>query len=113
MGGGWAGIYWQNPAFNWDAKEGGIDLRGMRRLTFRVKGEKGGERIEEFGLGGNPPNSTKVKLGPVILSNKWQQFTIDLTGQDLSCIINGFYMFIRKDANPSGCVFYLDEIEYK
>ena len=113
LGGGWAGIYWQNPAFNWEKKEGGMDLGKRSRLIFWAKGDKGGERIEEIGLGGNPPNSTKIKLGPVILSNKWQQFSIDLSGQDLSCVINGLYLFLRKDANSSGCAFYLDDIEYE
>ncbi|MCM8827218.1 MAG: glycosyltransferase, partial [Candidatus Omnitrophica bacterium] len=113
LGGGWAGIYWQNPAFNWDREEGGMDLRRMKRLSFWIRGEEGGERIEEIGLGGSPPNSTKVNIGSIVLNKEWQKLNIDLAGENLENIINGFYFFLRKDSNPSGCTFYLDDIKYE
>ena len=49
---GWAGVYWQNPANNWGSKKGGFDLTGMTKLTFWARGANGGERIEEFNVGG-------------------------------------------------------------
>ncbi|MFZ5800379.1 MAG: hypothetical protein ACOY3D_03250 [Candidatus Omnitrophota bacterium] len=112
LGGGWAGIYWQNPLNNWDDARGAVDLTGAKKLTFWAKGAKGGERIEEFGIGGGSPNSASVKLGPVILTQEWTQYSIDLQGKDLSRIIHGFHFFIRKDYNPNGCTFYIDEVKY-
>src|SRR6266436_5043744 len=51
---GWAGVYWQKPANNWGDKSGraGYDLRGATKLTFWARGEKGGERVHEFRMGG-------------------------------------------------------------
>ena len=43
QGQGWAGIYWQNPPNNWGSKKGGFDLTEMTKLSFWMKGEKGGE----------------------------------------------------------------------
>ena len=49
----WAGICWQQPANNWGDKENaGFDLTGAKTLVFYARGEKGGERIEEFKIGG-------------------------------------------------------------
>ncbi len=52
QGAGWAGIYWQNPANNWGARDGGFDLTGAKALTFWARGDKGGEVISEFKMGG-------------------------------------------------------------
>ncbi|MCM8780991.1 MAG: hypothetical protein NC908_03610, partial [Candidatus Omnitrophica bacterium] len=52
QGARWAGIYWQNPANNWGNEDAGFDLSKATKLTFWARGEKGGERIEEFKIGG-------------------------------------------------------------
>ncbi len=113
----WAGMYWQNPANNWGSKEhAGVNLRGVSRLTFWARGEKGGERIEEFKMGGitGPyPDSDTAGIGPVVLTPQWKQYTIDLKGKDLSHIIGGFAWAANLDGNPQGCTFYLDEIRYE
>jgi hypothetical protein len=71
----WAGIYWQNPADNWGDKKGGYNLTGATKLVFWAKGEMGGERIEEFRVGGLGnsrayPDSDVASIGPVILTNQ-------------------------------------------
>ena len=112
----WAGIYWQNPANNWGNRKGGFDLTGATKLTFWAKGEKGGERIEEFKLGGvlgDYPDSDSAMIGPVILSNEWTKYTIDLRGKDLSYISGGFSWSANTDVNPEHCTFYLDDIQYE
>lgn len=113
FGGGWAGIYWQNPLNNWDDARGAMSLSGAKKLTFWAKGARGGERIEEFGVGGSSPNSALIKFGPVILTSEWKQYSIDLLDKDLSRIIHGFHFFIRKDSNPAGCTFYIDDIIFE
>jgi hypothetical protein len=112
----WAGFYWQNPANNWGSMDGGYDLSKATKLTFWARGAKGGERIEEFkigGLMGEYSDSDAVSIGPVILNKEWTQYTIDLKGKDLSYIIGGFCWSTNVDVNPEGCTFYLDEIKYE
>ncbi len=112
----WAGIYWQNPANNWGTIDKGYDLSKATKLTFWARGAKGGERIEEFKLGGimgEFSDSDAAGIGPVILNKEWTQYTIDLKGKDLSYIIGGFCWATNVDVNPEGATFYLDEIKYE
>ena len=116
QGSRWAGIYWQNPANNWGNVDGGFDLSKATKVTFWAKGAKGGERIEEFKIGGimgEYSDSDIASIGPVILNKEWTQYTIDLKGKDLSYIIGGFCWATNLDANPDGATFYLDEIKYE
>lgn len=113
----WAGIYWQDPANNWGTNpSGGFNLTGAKKLTFQIKGAKGGERIEEIkmgGISGSYPDSGTAGIGPVVLTTEWKQYSFDLTGKDLSHIIGGFALSANLDANPEGCTFYLDDIRYE
>ncbi|MBF0254482.1 MAG: hypothetical protein HQL11_05105 [Candidatus Omnitrophica bacterium] len=116
QGAGWAGVYWQNPANNWGNRPGGYDLSGAKKLTFWVRGEKGGERIEEFKMGGirgDYSDSDVAGIGPVLLTPEWKQYEIDLEGRDLSSIVGGFAWATNLDNNPDGVVFYLDDIRFE
>ncbi|MDD5006322.1 MAG: hypothetical protein PHS93_07515 [Candidatus Omnitrophica bacterium] len=116
QGARWAGIYWQNPANNWGGIDAGYNLFKATKLTFWARGEKGGERIEEFKMGGimgEYPDSDSAGIGPVILTKEWKQYTIDLTGKDLTYIVGGFCWSTNIDVNPNGIVFYLDDIKYE
>ena len=116
QGARWAGIYWQNPPNNWGTADGGLDLSKATKLTFWARGEKGDEKIEEFKIGGimnEYSDSDSAGIGPVKLTKEWKQYTIDLTGKDLSYIIGGFCWSASLDINPDGLVFYLDEIKYE
>jgi len=112
----WAGVYWQHPANNWGAVNSSYDLSGAARLTFWARGKKGGERIEEFKVGGimgEYSDSDSASIGPVILNKEWTRYTIDLRGKDMSYIIGGFCWSTNADVNPEGVIFYLDEIKYE
>ena len=79
QGQGWAGVYWQNPANNWGSKKGGFDLTGMTKLTFWARGAKGGEVIQRVmvgGIQGTYPDTVKVEMGPIELTDTWKQYTI-------------------------------------
>jgi len=114
---GWAGIVWQHPENNWgECKGAGIDLSATSRLTFWARGERGGERVEEFKVGGTKgpyPDSGEAKIGPVVLAAEWAPYTIDLTGKDLTHIIGGFAWSANLTGNPDGCIFYLDDIRFE
>ncbi|MFA5068595.1 MAG: FecR domain-containing protein [Candidatus Omnitrophota bacterium] len=116
QGAGWVGVYWQNPVNNWGDVQGGYDLTGARRLSFWARGEKGGETIVRFGVGGitgQYPDSVKTEIGPIVLSNTWREYKIDLSGKDLTYISGGFYWMTDKNSNPDGAVIYLDNIIYE
>ncbi len=116
QGAGWAGMVWQNPANNWGNVDAGFDLSKATSLTFWAKGTKGGERIEEFkmgGLMGEFSDSDSAVIGPVILNKEWTKYTIDLKGKDISYVIAGFCWSANVDNNPEGAVFYLDELKYE
>jgi len=112
----WAGVYWLNPANNWGTRKGGFNLTGAQRLTFWARGEKGGEQVQEFtvgGITGDYPDSDTAVIGPVILGTAWKKYTVDLRGKDLSYISGGFAWTTSEDVNPEDCTFYLDEIRFE
>lgn len=116
QGAGWAGVYWQDPANNWGNLKGGYDLTGATKLTFWAKGEKGGEVISEFKMGGirgEISDSASVNIGPVTLTPEWKEYIIDLKNEDLSLIIGGFSFVVSSMENPEGATFYIDEIAYE
>ncbi|KPK97001.1 MAG: hypothetical protein AMJ95_11445 [Omnitrophica WOR_2 bacterium SM23_72] len=116
QGQGWAGVYWQNPANNWGTKKGGFDLTGMNKVTFWARGEKGGEAIQKFmvgGITGTYADTANIEIGPIELTSTWKEYTINITGKDLSYISGGFGWVTTADLNPDGCTFYLDNIKYE
>ena len=113
QGAGWAGVYWQDPVNNWGNLSGGYDLTGAKELTFYARGEKGGEIIAEFKIGGLQgvfSDTTSVSIGPIFLTVEWKKYTINLKGEDLSHIIGGFAFVMSEMENPGGATFYLDDI---
>ena len=116
QGAGWMGIYWQNPANNWGTQMGGYDLSGYKKLTFWARGEKGGEIIAEFkvgGIGGNYADSDSTSIGQISLTKDWKQYEISLKGLDLSYISGGFMLSASSKDNPEGFTIYLDDIKYE
>lgn len=116
QGARWAGVYWQNPPNNWGSVDKGIDLSKATKVTFWARGKVGGEIVDEFKIGGimgEYSDSDTAGIGPVKLTKEWKQYTIDLTGKDLSYIIGGFCWAANLDNNPEGMTFYLDEIRYE
>ena len=116
QGASWTGVFWQNPANNWGKIKGGYDLSGAKKLTFWARGEKGGE-VVEFKIGGitgQYSDTAEVTTGPIELTKDWKQYTIDLTGRDLSYIVGGFcWVASATDVPEGGITFYLDEIVYE
>jgi hypothetical protein len=114
----WAGIYWQNKPNNWGDKPGkNFQEAGYKKLTFRARGENGGE-VVEFKAGDIDDSekqfkdSFNVSNGKIILEKEWKQYTLNLDGLDLSSVIGGFCWVASRAANPDGLTFYLDDIYY-
>jgi hypothetical protein len=127
--GSWGGFYFLNgvlegpattPQANWgDRPDAGVDLTGATRLTFWARGQYGGERVRFFAFGAGsdgqpyPDSSPEVTTGFVTLSKSWRQYTIALTGKDLSYVLAGFGWVtnaVENDGKPIR--FYLDDISY-
>lgn len=118
QGGGWAGIYWQQPANNWGDKKGGMNLSNYKSLTFWMRGEKGGEYIDKAMMGGisgisEDGDSDSASVEPIELTKEWKEYTIDLRNIDPSYIVGGFCFVLNADMNPEGATFYVDEIKYE
>lgn len=118
QGSGWTGIYWQMPANNWGDKRGGYDLSEFKRVTFMARGEKGGEYIDKFMMGGiagqtEAGDTDSASTDAIELTKEWKTYVIDLAGYDLSHIIGGFGFAMNADMNPNGATFYIDEIQYE
>ena len=116
QGAGWAGIYWQDPANNWGNLKGGYDLTGAKKLTFWARGDKGGEIITEFkmgGINGEHSDTASASIGPIQLTPEWKQYTIDLKDEDLSLVIGGFSFIVSSMENPDGATFYMDDIAFE
>lgn len=116
---GFAGVYWQNKPDNWGDLPGD-DFKQFcyKKLTFRARGEAGGEVIECKAGGVNAPGKTyrdsfEVPSGKIVLDKQWKQFTLNLEKEDLSSVIGGFSWAAAKSANPNGLTFYLTDIQYE
>ena len=114
-GDSWGGVVWQSPANDWGDQPGGWDLTGAKKLTFWARGDGGGEVVSfSYGLLGKDKvysDTGTGKLANVALTKDWKQYSIDLTGQDLSRIKTGFAWVVA--ASGKGVVFYLDDIRYE
>ena len=104
----WAGIYWQYPMNNW-GEQTGMNLTGENRLVLKMRGEKGGEKIDRIVVGGITNDTASEMLMDIRLTPYWREYTIDLTNKDLSNISGGFAFTIGGTQN---CTFYLDEIKF-
>jgi exo-beta-1,3-glucanase (GH17 family) len=115
----WAGIYWQEPPNNWGKDEfwsdSGYDLSGYTRLMFWARAEK--DTLAEFKVGGilqTYGDSLEYPRSSInMITPEWQQFTIDLTGANLTHIIGGFAWVTNWQMNNGGSVIYLDEIRFE
>jgi hypothetical protein len=113
---GWAGVFWQNPPNNWGIRDGGLNLSKVKKITFWVRGAKGGEIIEKFqvgGIEGQYHDSDMIFNGPFLLTTEWQQITVDLRDADLSYLIGGFCFVLTQRDNPEGAMFWLDDIVFQ
>jgi hypothetical protein len=113
QGAGYAGLCWQYPDSNL-GDQPGYNLEGMTRLTFFAKGSLGGENAEFFVGGGRGDSlSPSRSTGTVTLSQEWQQYSIDVSGADMSSVVSGFCWRSEKGQNPLGCTIYIDDVFYE
>lgn len=131
-GGGWGGVLWWPVACGgppnydeaWQRAASGecainvLEVGGFSTvysMTFWAKGAAGGERIE-FKVGSDPggiPPTPSRSLGEISLEASWKRYEINLRGIDLTNASALFYWGATDDGNPTGAVFYLDDIQFE
>jgi hypothetical protein len=94
----------------------GRDFNGAKKVVFWARGDRGGERAEfkVGGVTGKFPDSIQPPLssGVLLLSDKWQKFTIDLENRDLHHVVGGFCWVTNTDQNPDGSVIYVADMRF-
>ena len=111
---GWGGIVWQHPPNDWGDQPGGFDLSGAKKLTFRAKGEQGGEVITiSMGIiSRDKPHYDSAKAEQKFtLSKDWRTYSIDLAGKNLSRIKSGFCIVASGQGKPFA--IQLDDVKYE
>lgn len=110
---GWAGVYWQYPQNNW-GKKNGRNLTGLKKLSFWVRGENGNEiiNITAGGIKGENPDTFMREIKGMKLSTQWKQYTINLSGRDLSNVSGGFCWTVDSKKNKGIVTFYFDDVIY-
>jgi hypothetical protein len=111
----WGGIIWQDPPGDWGDRDGGWNLTGAKKLVFWARGEKGDEVVNfKFGVLGREKtffDSATGGLEGIKLTKEWQEYTIDLTNQNLARIKSGFGWSLAGQGHP--VTFYLDDIRFE
>lgn len=117
-GKGFAGIYWTYPDQNW-GEHPGWKVKSASKVSFWAAGDQGGE-VVDFKAGGIASSAGKpfsdsfeANLGKVVLENDWRYYEIGLKGCSLKDVIGAFAWSAAANWNPSGLVFYLDDIRYQ
>jgi len=114
---GWAAVAWQYPESNWGQRPG-KNMSGFTRVTFWVRGQRGGERLV-FKAGGHTklsaayPASFEADTNLVELTTDWRRYSISLEGKDLSNTICFLVWVATANQNPDGLVFFIDDIYYE
>ena len=108
---GWSSISW---AASGDEKEF-YDIAEAGRVAFQAKGGRGREivQFETGSISETRNKATSASTGAIILTDTWQEYSIDLEGVDLSSLKVAFSLTINKIDNLNGADIYLDEIKYE
>lgn len=111
----WAAIAWQDPANDWGDQPGGWNLTGAKKLKFWARGDKGGEVVSfKFGVLGADKtysDSATGAINDIKLTGKWQEYTLELEGKNLTRIKTGFVWAVAGQGSP--VVFFLDDIRFE
>jgi hypothetical protein len=120
VGARWSGIVVASAPGYWGTQPGpGFDLAGARALSFRARGQAGGERIRiKAAVTGDQPNGDSAPLpldaGWIGLTTDWQEFRIDAGGRDLSRVVTPFMVIANDKHNPGGHItVFLDDIRWE
>jgi len=113
-GPGWAGVYWLpsrlDPSQDWGSQVDGKSLNGAARLSFWARGAEGGEPVEFFvgGIEGPQGDSLSKKSLTVTLTPEWREYSINLSGADMSRVVGTFGWAAARKVE-----FWIDEVRFE
>ena len=97
-----------------------FDLKGAKKVTFYVMGEDGGEKVQFKAAGkkidklisGNIAKDVEfgIESKPVVLTDEWEKFEIDLSKEDLTGVSNPFAVGIDRDFNDGPVRIFIKAI---
>lgn len=116
---GWAAVAYQFPANNWGDDAAGKDLRNgaFTHLSFKARGEHGGERVI-FSSGGQTKPASKHRASyatgntEVQLTKEWKEYRISLRNMDLTNTVSALTFAVNREMTPTRCVFFLDDVQF-
>jgi len=112
----YVGLYWLYPPDNWGERPG-RNLTGAERLVFSVRTDSLSLPGLKFKAGGIFDNQYKDSfekyLGTVTVEYDWQEFSIDLSDQDLSSVIGGFAVIAEYGAGDWPVRIYIKNVFYE
>ena len=82
-----------------------LDLKDAKRLTFWVKGEKGGEKVS-FKAAGKDLEFGAI-TSDITLGSDWKKYEIDLQKADLAKITQPFGFDFDRPSDGNPMIFYL------
>jgi hypothetical protein len=113
---GWVAVAYQFPANNWGDTPGkNLGQRGFTRLTFRARGELGGEQLLVKAGGHTRPGCSypatfESDIVVVTLQKDWVEYSIPLEGLSLANTTCAFAFILRADECIDGKTrFYIDD----
>lgn len=121
----WAGVFFLYPRLSPNGTEKlgvlpGRNLVGASRLRFWARADH--QTTVRFGAGlslANKPTDAKFwnsfgekDRAPDTLTEKWQQFSIDLSGADLSSVMDGLFVAFNQDNRRDPATIYLDDARF-
>jgi len=69
--------------------------------------------VKMGGITGEYADTDSASIGPLTLTPEWKEYSIDLSGKDLSYISGGFCFAASAADNPEGFTIYFDDIYYE
>ena len=107
-------IVWRDPVNDGGEKMGGANLSKANELVFRVRGERGGERVVFF-MGGLKDrmvfDTADERSINVCLKKKWKTYRILLHDTDLTRVKTAFGVRINGGAEPTA--IFIDNVAYQ
>jgi hypothetical protein len=111
----WAGVVWQDPINDWGDLPGGWNLTGARKLVFWARGENGGETVTfKYGIlaaDKKYPDTAGDELDDTKLTTDWKEYSLAVSGKDLTRIKTGFAWTVRGQGHP--VIFYLGDMRFE
>jgi hypothetical protein len=107
----WVSISWVTSSYKGEF----YDIAGAERIAFLAKGREGREivQFEISSISNRQSKTTSASTEAIILTDEWQEYSIDLEEVDLSSLKAAFSLTINRIDNLGGADIYLDKIRYE